>query len=134
MNKKFGCAQRYRSILKAEGFAAWTVTVTFFLSACNNSSSSQSTSGATSAVFRADQSLSSFSYSSVGDPDAPVTVPRSHATASFVLMGSGPDVDPAFRWLITRAGIRPGTGGTLLRSKPRQAKSMALIFTIAMKA
>jgi len=29
-------------------------------------------------------------------------------------MGGGPDVDPAFRWMITRAGIRPGTGGRFL--------------------
>ena len=33
------------------------------------------------------------------------------ATPSIVLMGGGPDVDEAFRWMITRAGIRPGTGG-----------------------
>lgn len=26
-------------------------------------------------------------------------------------MGGGPDVDEAFRWMITRAGIEPGTGG-----------------------
>lgn len=30
---------------------------------------------------------------------------------SIVLMGGGPDVDEAFRWMITRAGIKPGTGG-----------------------
>lgn len=28
-----------------------------------------------------------------------------------VLMGGGPDVDAAYRWMINRAGIRPGTGG-----------------------
>lgn len=32
-------------------------------------------------------------------------------TPSYVLMGGGPDVDEAFRWMIKQAGVRPGTGG-----------------------
>ena len=54
-----------------------------------------------------------YTYYSVGDPAiAPaVTVP---AYPSYVLMGGGPDVDEAFRWMIKRAGISPGTGGRLV--------------------
>lgn len=54
-----------------------------------------------------------YTYYSVGDPAiAPaVTVP---AYPSYVLMGGGPDVDEAFRWMIKRAGIQPGTGGRLV--------------------
>ncbi|MFB9288899.1 cyanophycinase [Pseudoduganella plicata] len=52
-----------------------------------------------------------YSYFATGDVDAVVTAPSALPTPSFVLMGGGPDVDSAFRWLIQRAGIRPGTGG-----------------------
>jgi len=52
-----------------------------------------------------------YSYYPLGNPQAAVTIPSSHPTPSFVLMGGGPDVDPAFRWLIQRAGVHPGTGG-----------------------
>ncbi len=61
-----------------------------------------------------------YSYSSVGTPgslDAPegrnklLPVP---AWPSYVLMGGGPDVDAGFRWMIDRAGVRPGTGGRLV--------------------
>jgi cyanophycinase-like exopeptidase len=31
-----------------------------------------------------------------------------------VLMGGGPDVDSAFRWMIDKAGITPGTGGRFI--------------------
>lgn len=54
---------------------------------------------------------SSYSYFVTGDPQAPVVIPTAPSTASIVLMGGGPDVDQAFRWMITRAGIQPGTGG-----------------------
>ena len=30
---------------------------------------------------------------------------------SFALLGGGPDVDAAFKWMIERAGVQPGTGG-----------------------
>ena len=52
-----------------------------------------------------------YSYFATGDVNAAVTAPSALPTPSFVLMGGGPDVDPAFRWLIQRAGIKPGTGG-----------------------
>lgn len=51
-----------------------------------------------------------YSHFVTGDASAPVQV-SAPAAPSFVLMGGGPDVDEAFRWMITRAGIRPGTGG-----------------------
>jgi cyanophycinase-like exopeptidase len=52
-----------------------------------------------------------YSYFAAGNPEAPVTAPASHNTPSFVLMGGGPDVDQAFKWMITQAGITPRTGG-----------------------
>ena len=52
-----------------------------------------------------------YSYYFVGNPEAPVGLAKKPATASFVLMGGGADVDSAFRWMIARAGVRPGTGG-----------------------
>lgn len=52
-----------------------------------------------------------FTYDYVGDPQAPVHMATPPSTPSFVLMGGGPDVDEAFRWMIQRAGIQPGTGG-----------------------
>lgn len=61
--------------------------------------------------FETAQPIPLYSYFAKGDVDAPVTAPSVLPTPSFVLMGGGPDVDPAFRWLIQRAGIKPGTGG-----------------------
>ena len=52
-----------------------------------------------------------YSYFATGNPQAAVTAPTARPTPSFVLMGGGPDVDAAFRWLIQRAGIVPGSGG-----------------------
>ena len=52
-----------------------------------------------------------YSYDYVGNPQAAVSIATPPSTPSFVLMGGGPDVDEAFRWMISRAGIRPGTGG-----------------------
>lgn len=52
-----------------------------------------------------------FRYFVTGDANATVTAPTSLPQPSFVLMGGGPDIDQAFRWMITRAGIKPGTGG-----------------------
>lgn len=54
---------------------------------------------------------SSYSYFVTGNAQAPVTIASPPSTTSLVLMGGGPDVDEAFRWMITRAGIQPGSGG-----------------------
>jgi cyanophycinase-like exopeptidase len=62
-------------------------------------------------VFDTAKPVPLYSYYPTGDVNAVVTAPASRPTPSFVLMGGGPDVDPAFRWLIARAGITPGTGG-----------------------
>jgi cyanophycinase-like exopeptidase len=51
-----------------------------------------------------------YSYYVTGNANAPVAV-STPATPSFVLMGGGPDVDGAFRWMIDRAGIKAGSGG-----------------------
>lgn len=52
-----------------------------------------------------------YSYFVTGNAQEEITALASPSTASIVLMGGGPDVDQAFRWMITRAGIQPGTGG-----------------------
>lgn len=51
----------------------------------------------------------SYSYFITGNVQT--TALAAPPTPSIVLMGGGPDVDEAFRWMITRAGIKPGTGG-----------------------
>lgn len=61
--------------------------------------------------FETAKAIPLYSYYPTGNVNAVVTAPSSLPTPSFVLMGGGPDVDPAFRWLIQRAGIKPGTGG-----------------------
>lgn len=63
------------------------------------------------AIFEVAKPIPLYSYYAAGDVNAPVTAPTSRPTPSFVLMGGGPDVDVAFRWLIQRAGITPGSGG-----------------------
>lgn len=55
----------------------------------------------------------SYTYYSVGNPQASVSA-GTPTYPSYVLMGGGLDVDEAFRWMITRAGIKPGTGGRLV--------------------
>ncbi|WP_051293959.1 cyanophycinase [Pseudoduganella violaceinigra] len=62
-------------------------------------------------IFEPAKPIPLYSYYPTGDVNALVTAPTSRPTPSFVLMGGGPDVDPAFRWMIQRAGIKPGTGG-----------------------
>lgn len=62
-------------------------------------------------VFEPAKPIPLYSYFATGNVNAPVTAPSTRPTPSFVLMGGGPDVDPAFRWLIKRAGIEPGSGG-----------------------
>jgi cyanophycinase-like exopeptidase len=56
-------------------------------------------------------STASYGYFATGNPDATVSAPSMLSAPSFVLMGGGPDVDEAFRWMISRAGITPKTGG-----------------------
>jgi len=52
-----------------------------------------------------------YGYFSIGDPSVNVSLRARHTHASLVLMGGGPDVDQAFRWMIRKAGIKQGTGG-----------------------
>jgi cyanophycinase-like exopeptidase len=52
-----------------------------------------------------------YSYFVTGNAQAQIATPTPSSTPSIVLMGGGPDVDEAFRWMITRAGIKSGTGG-----------------------
>lgn len=63
------------------------------------------------ATFEVAKPIPLYTYAAVGDTNAVVTAPASLPNPSFVLMGGGPDVDSAFRWLIQRAGITPATGG-----------------------
>jgi cyanophycinase-like exopeptidase len=51
-----------------------------------------------------------YSYFVTGNAEAPVSV-SAPSEPSYVLMGGGPDVDEAFRWMISRAGVKPGKGG-----------------------
>jgi cyanophycinase-like exopeptidase len=55
-----------------------------------------------------------YTYSAVGDAAVVPSVSSVQPYPSYVLMGGGPDVDEAFRWMIKQAGIRPGTGGRLV--------------------
>jgi cyanophycinase-like exopeptidase len=56
-----------------------------------------------------------YSYFVTGNAQAPIAATlKAPVTSSIVLMGGGPDVDEAFRWMITRAGIAPGTGGRFI--------------------
>ncbi len=55
-----------------------------------------------------------YTYSSVGNPAVVPSVSSVQPYSSYVLMGGGPDVDEAFRWMIQQAGIKPGTGGRLV--------------------
>ncbi|MCS0614627.1 cyanophycinase [Massilia kyonggiensis] len=52
-----------------------------------------------------------FRYFVIGEPQASIAVPVRHPQTALVLMGGGQDVDQAFRWMIRRAGIKPGSGG-----------------------
>ncbi len=52
----------------------------------------------------------SYAYSVVGDPQRAVQV-QPAVEPSVAILGGGPDVDRAFRWMIERSGVRPGTGG-----------------------
>jgi cyanophycinase-like exopeptidase len=52
-----------------------------------------------------------YDYFVTGNPDAPVNIATPPSTSSFVLMGGGPDVNEAFRWMIARAGVTSQSGG-----------------------
>jgi cyanophycinase-like exopeptidase len=57
-----------------------------------------------------------YSVGSVGNPgtlESKITLVKP-AYPSYVLMGGGPDVDGGFRWMITKAGITPASGGRLV--------------------
>lgn len=60
-----------------------------------------------------------YSYFSIGDPKAAVALPARYPNTSMVLMGGGTDVDQAFRWMIRRAGVKPGTGGRFVVLRAR---------------
>lgn len=51
-----------------------------------------------------------YAIGNIGNPFFPMVVPPP-VEPSLVAMGGGPDVDSAFRWMIERSGVRPGTGG-----------------------
>ncbi len=55
-----------------------------------------------------------YTYTSVGNPATAPSVGSVQPYPSYVLMGGGPDVDEAFRWMIKQAGVKPGTGGRLV--------------------
>lgn len=56
-----------------------------------------------------------FGYFAVGTPEASIALPVRHPETSLVLMGGGDDVDQAFRWMIRRAGIKPGDQSRYIR-------------------
>ena len=56
----------------------------------------------------------SYTYISLGDTKFSSTASPSPTEQSIMLMGGGYDVGEAFRWMITRAGVKPGTGGHFL--------------------
>lgn len=55
-----------------------------------------------------------YTYSSVGNPAINPSISQTRPSPSYVLMGGGPDVDEAYRWMMKQAGILPGTGGRLV--------------------
>lgn len=55
-----------------------------------------------------------YDYTSVGDPTLTPKISQARSRPSYVLMGGGPDVDEAYRWMMRQAGIHPGTGGRLV--------------------
>lgn len=71
-----------------------------------------------------------FEYFAQGNVLAEVDVPRP-AEPSLVIMGGGPDVDAAFRWMIERSGVRPWTGGrfVVIRASGTDAYNPYLYFS-----
>ena len=74
-----------------------------------------------------------YSYYVAGDAAFNVTAPSSRPTPSIVLMGGGPDVDPAFQWMIKKAGIVPGTGGrfVIIRATGTEAYNPYIFYSDA---
>ena len=74
-----------------------------------------------------------YDYYVTGNPDAPVQISTPPAAPSLVLMGGGPDVDAAFRWMITRAGIQPGSGGrfVVLQASARDTYGPYILYSNA---
>ena len=61
---------------------------------------------------KVDQGL--YAYTFVGDPAFTPEISQARSRPSYVLMGGGPDVDKAYRWMMKLAGIEAGTGGRLV--------------------
>ncbi len=65
----------------------------------------------------ASNAAKSTTYSYLGNPDSPnvtatpVSCAQGACSPSIALVGGGYDVGEAFRWMIARAGIKPGSGG-----------------------
>ncbi len=55
-----------------------------------------------------------YTYTSVGNPAYTPEISQARSSPSYVLMGGGPDVDEAYRWMMKQAGIQAGTGGRLV--------------------
>jgi cyanophycinase-like exopeptidase len=55
-----------------------------------------------------------YDYTFVGDPAFTPEISQARSRPSYVLMGGGPDVDKAYRWMMKRAGIEAGTGGRMV--------------------
>lgn len=53
----------------------------------------------------------SYAYYITGDPERTTSIAQRPTSPSTVLMGGDIDVDEAFQWMITQAGIKPGSGG-----------------------
>ena len=75
-----------------------------------------------------------YSYFVTEDTTSPITARITPPTTpSFVLMGGGPDVDPAFQWMIKKAGITPGTGGrfVIIRATGTEAYNPYIFYSDA---
>lgn len=76
-------------------------------------------------------SAPSYEYVVVGNPQASVAIADGPRRPSFMLMGGGEDVDAAFRWMIRKAGVRPGSGGrfVVLRASGTAAYNPYIYFS-----
>lgn len=111
MSPKPDCSSKNYAGFKRCGLRVLYAALAIGLSACNMFGASRTTNADSAASQPPLEPPPAPLYSAVGNPDAPVTLARTHPSASVVLMGGGVDVDEAFRWMIKRAGIHPGTGG-----------------------
>lgn len=61
--------------------------------------------------------------------DIPALTPKT--VSPIVLMGGGPDVDSAFRWMIDQAGITPATGGrfVVIRATGTEAYNPYILYS-----